>query len=258
MLTKRIIPCLDCDLSVPDGRVVKGVKFKQIRYAGEPPELAKKYYEDGADEIVFLDITASHERRETMVDVIEKTAEEVFIPLTVGGGINNIRDMRKILNAGADKITINTAALKRPFLIKEGSIKFGSQCIVVAIDAKRTDKTESGWECYTYGGRKATGTDTLEWARRVEELGAGEILLTSMDRDGTKEGFDLELTRTVSDSVNIPVIASGGVGNPEHIYDAFAKGNADAALAASIFHFNEYPIQEVKKYLKKKGIEVRL
>lgn len=258
MLTKRIIPCLDCDLSVPDGRVVKGIKFKQIRYAGEPPELAKKYYEDGADEIVFLDITASHERRETMVDVIEKTAEQVFIPLTVGGGISSIKDMRKILNAGADKITINTAALKRPPLIKEGSIKFGSQCIVVAIDTKRTDKTESGWECYIYGGREPTGIDALEWAKRVEGLGAGEILLTSMDRDGTKEGFDLELTRAVSDSVNIPVIASGGVGNPEHIYDAFAKGNADAALAASIFHFNEYPIQEIKKYLKKKGIEVRL
>ncbi|HEX54541.1 MAG: imidazole glycerol phosphate synthase subunit HisF [Candidatus Altiarchaeales archaeon] len=258
MLTKRIIPCLDCDLSVPDGRVVKGIKFKRIRYAGNPPELASKYYDEGADEIVFLDITASHERRETMVDVIERTAENVFIPLTVGGGIKSIKDMRKILNIGADKITINTAAIKNPSLIREGSKRFGSQCIVVAIDAKLTNRTESGFECYIYGGRKATGIDALEWAKNVERLGAGEILLTSMDRDGTKLGFDIELTKTISENVNIPVIASGGVGNPEHIYEVFVKGKADAALAASIFHFNEYSIYDVKKYLRKKGINVRL
>ena len=258
MLAKRIIPCLDCDLSVPEGRVVKGVRFKEIRYAGVPWELAKRYGEEGADEIVFLDITASHDRRETMVHVIEKTAENVFIPLTVGGGIKTTDDIQRILRAGADKTSINTSAIKNPKLISEGSRRFGDQCIVVAIDSKRTGKTKSGHECYIYGGREPTGLDTLEWARRAQELGAGEILLTSMDRDGTKEGFDLELTKLISESVSIPVIASGGVGNPQHILEAFTKGKADAALAASIFHYNEYPIREVKKFLKDEGVEIRL
>ena len=287
MLTKRIIPCLDCDLSVPEGRVVKGIKFKQIRYAGDPVKLAKKYYNDGADELIFLDITASHERRETMLHVIEKVAEEVFMPLTVGGGIREVDDIKKILRGGADKVSINTAAIKNPWLIKKASEKFGSQCIVVAIDAKRvckenneikinensevsenneikygTPDTEKDkktvFECSIYGGRKMTGVDAVRWARKVEELGAGDIMLTSMDRDGTKEGFDLELTRTISEAVNIPVIASGGVGNLKHIYDAFTKGKADAALAASIFHYGEYPIPVVKKYLKERGISVRV
>ena len=258
MLAKRIIPCLDCDLSVPEGRVVKGVRFKEIRYAGVPWELAKRYGEEGADEIVFLDITASHDRRETMVHVIEKTAENVFIPLTVGGGIKTTDDIQRILRAGADKTSINTSAIKNPKLISEGSRRFGDQCIVVAIDSKRTGKTKSGSECYIYGGREPTGLDTLEWARRAQELGAGEILLTSMDRDGTKEGFDLELTKLISESVSIPVIASGGVGNPQHILEAFTKGKADAALAASIFHYIEYPIREVKKFLKDEGVEIRL
>lgn len=255
MLTKRIIPCLDCDLSVPKGRVVKGVRFKQIRYAGEPAQLARKYYLDGADELVFLDITASHERRETMIHVIKKTAEQVFMPLTVGGGIKDTEDIRKILKAGADKVSVNTAAIKNPRLIKEGAKKFGSQCIVVAIDAK---KTGSSWLCYIYGGREPTKLDAVEWAQKVEGLGAGEILLTSMDRDGTKIGYDLELTRRISEMVNIPVIASGGVGSPRHILEAFTLGKADAALAASIFHFNEYPIMDVKKFLKKNKIKVRI
>ncbi len=255
MLTKRIIPCLDCDLSVPEGRVVKGIKFRKIRYAGKPEELAGRYYKEGADEIVFLDITASYERRETMLNVIEKTAEKVFVPLTVGGGIRNTGDMRKILNSGADKIAINTAAIKNPKLISDGAKRFGSQCIVVAIDAKKKDNS---WKCYIYGGREPTGIDTVEWAKRAERLGAGEILLTSMDRDGTKLGFDLELTKKISESVNIPVIASGGVGRLEHFYEAFTKGKADAALAASIFHFGEYSIPDVKKFLKGKGIPVRL
>ncbi len=255
MLTKRIIPCLDCDLSVPEGRVVKGIKFKRVKYAGEPAELAEKYYKEGADEIVFLDITASYERRETMLKVIEKTAERVFVPLTVGGGIRNTEDMRKILNSGADKIAINTAAIKNPKLISDGAKRFGSQCIVVAIDAK---KEGNSWTCYTYGGRKPAGIDAVKWAKKVEKLGAGEILLTSMDRDGTKLGFDLELTKKISEFVNIPVIASGGVGRLEHFYEAFTDGNADAALAASIFHFREYSISDVKKFLKKKGIPVNL
>ncbi|ODS42540.1 MAG: imidazole glycerol phosphate synthase subunit HisF [Candidatus Altiarchaeales archaeon IMC4] len=258
MLTKRIIPCLDCDLSVPEGRVVKGVKFKKIRYAGEPAELAKKYYEDGADELIFLDITASHERRETMVHVIEKVAEQVFMPLTVGGGIRSVEDMKRMLRAGADKISINTAAIKDPGLIRAGARKFGSQCIVVAIDAKRTGSTKSGFECSIYGGREMTGIDAVEWAKKAEELGAGDIMLTSMDKDGTKEGFDLELTRTISDAVNIPVIASGGVGEPRHILEAFTKGHADAALAASIFHFGQYPIPVVKRYLAERGVAVRI
>lgn len=280
MHTKRIIPCLDCDLSVPEGRVVKGVKFKQIKYAGDPVKLAKKYYKDGADELVFLDITASHERRETMIHVIKKVAEQVFMPLTVGGGINTTDDIKKILRAGADKVSINTSAMKNPALIKEASEKFGTQCIVAAIDAKRVVDSENNktikdnevkygtpdtqkdkntkFECSVYGGREMTGVDAVKWARKVEELGAGDIMLTSMDRDGTKEGYDLELTRAISCAVNIPVIASGGVGNLEHIYEAFTKGKADAALAASIFHFNEYPIPEVKEYLKEKGICIRI
>jgi cyclase len=234
------------------------VKFKQIRYAGVPWELAKKYYEDGADEIVFLDITASHERRETMTHVVEKTAEEVFIPLTVGGGIRTTGDIQKILRAGADKITVNTAAIKNPKLVRDGAREFGSQCIVVAIDSKCTGKTPSGHECYIYGGREPTGLDTLEWAKKCENLGAGEFMLTSMDRDGTKEGFDLDLTKLVSEAVSIPVIASGGVGTKEHILEAFTKGKADAALAASIFHYGEYSIQEVKECLKEKHIPVRI
>jgi cyclase len=258
MLTKRIIPCLDCDLSVPEGRVVKGIKFKQIRYAGVPWELAAKYSREGADEIVFLDITASHERRETMIHVIQKTAEEVFIPLTVGGGVKTTKDIQNILRAGADKVSVNTAAIKNPDFVEKAAKKFGSQCIVAAIDSKRTGKTESGHECSIYGGRKMTGVDTLEWAEEVEKLGAGEIMLTSMDRDGTKLGFDLELTRLVSESLSIPVIASGGVGTPQHMLEAFTEGKADAALAASIFHYNEYPIPVVKKYLAEHGIPVRI
>ncbi len=258
MLTKRIIPCLDCDLSVPEGRVVKGVKFKQIRYAGVPWELAEKYSREGADEIIFLDITASHERRGTMIDVIEKTSEEVFMPLTVGGGIRTTKDMKKMLRAGADKITINTAAIKDPNLVADGAKQFGNQCIVVAIDSKNTGNTPSSHECSIYGGRKMTGIDTLEWAVKIEELGAGEIMLTSMDRDGTKEGFDLELTRLISKSVSIPVIASGGVGEPKHMMEAFTKGKADAALAASIFHYDEYPIPVVKEYLRKNNVPVRI
>jgi imidazole glycerol-phosphate synthase subunit HisF len=257
MLAKRIIPCLDCDLAVPDGRVVKGVKFKQIRYAGQPAELAAKYSREGADELVFLDITASHESRDTMAHVIEKTCEQVFIPLTVGGGIRNTDDMNRMLKAGADKIGVNTAAIKNPELIREGARKYGSQCIVVAIDSKNTGKTPSGHETSIYGGRELTGIDTLEWARKAEHLGAGEILLTSMDRDGTKEGFDLELTRLVSENLSIPVIASGGVGNPQHMLEAFTIGKADAALAASIFHFNEHPLPEVREYLTGKGVKLR-
>ena len=258
MLSKRLIPCLDCDLGVPGGRVVKGVKFKQIRYAGIPAELAAKYSEQGADELVFLDITASHERRETMVDVIKKTCEEVFIPLTVGGGIKNNEDIQSMLKAGADKVSLNTAAIKNPSVVSNGAKKFGSQCIVVAIDSKRSAKTKSGHECSIYGGRQMTGVDTLEWAEKVEELGAGEILLTSMDCDGVKTGYDLELTKTISEALTIPVIASGGVGNPQHIVEAFTLGKADAALAASIFHFDEYPIPVVKKHMLESKVETRI
>jgi len=258
MLTKRIIPCLDCDLSIPEGRVVKGKKFNNLIYAGRPEILAEKYYKEGADEIVFLDITASYEKRRTMVDVIEKTAENVFVPLTVGGGIKSIDDINKILNAGADKVAINTYAVKNPEFIKNAAKIFGSQCIVIAIDAKKTDKTKSNYEVFIYGGRQETGIDAVEWAERCEELGAGEILLTSMDRDGTKEGFELNLTKKISEILDIPVIASGGVGNPMHIYDVFKKTKASAALAASIFHFNEYPIPVVKKFLKEHNISVRI
>ena len=274
MLSKRIIPCLDCDLQVPEGRVVKGVEFKQIRYAGNPVELATKYYEDGADEIVFLDITASHERRSTMVDVIEKTVENVFAPICVGGGIREVKDYVKMLKAGADKCSTNTAAIKNPSLINDASKHVGSQACVIGIDAKRryvenpkeddehyiveTDNGYCWFDCSIYGGREFTGIDAVNWAIECEERGAGEILLTSMDRDGTKIGYDLELTKTISKNVSIPVIASGGVGTPEHIYEAFDKGCADAALAASIFHFNEYPVELVKQYLKERNIEVRL
>lgn len=274
MLSKRIIPCLDCDLAVPSGRVVKGIEFQQIRYAGIPWDLAKKYYEEGADEIVFLDITASHERRETMVHVIEKTSENVFVPLTVGGGIRNIEDARKVFNAGADKVAINTAAIENPQLINELAKHFGSQACVVAIDAKRrfvispdavkdkiTIETSEGFcwfECSIYGGRKFVGVDAIKWAIEAEERGAGEILLTSMDRDGTTEGYDIPLTKAISEKLSIPVIASGGCGNPEHMYEVFEKTQASAALAASIFHYGTYGIQELKKYLAKKGIQVRL
>jgi len=258
MFAKRIIPCLDCDLQVPEGRVVKGVKFKEIRYAGEPAEMAARYSREGADEIVFLDITASHERRETMVHVIEKTSADVFMPLTVGGGIKTVEDIQRMLKAGADKITVNTIAIKNPDFVREASRKFGSQCIVVAIDSKKTGNTPSTHECSIYGGRQMTGIDTLKWAKDAEQLGAGEIMLTSMDRDGTKDGYDLELTKLISEAVNIPVIASGGVGEPKHILEAFTKGSADAALAASIFHYNEYPIQDVKRYLKDNGVVVRI
>lgn len=274
MLAKRIIPCLDCDLNVPYGRVVKGVEFKQIRYAGEPVELATRYYEDGADEIVFLDITASHEKRETMAHVIEATTENVFVPICVGGGIRKPSDYVNMLKAGADKCSTNTAAIHNPQLINEASEIVGSQACVIGIDAKRRyidnprenpDKivveTENGYcwyECSIYGGREFTGIDALAWAVECQERGAGEILLTSMDRDGTKDGYDIPLTRTMSEMLDIPVIASGGVGNPEHILEAFTSGKADAALAASIFHFNEYPVPMVKQYLQENGVAIRI
>lgn len=254
MLTKRIIPCLD----VKDGRVVKGTKFLDLRDAGDPVEVAREYDKQGADELTFLDITASHEKRGIILDVVRRTADDVFMPLTVGGGISTIEDIRQLLNAGADKVSINTAAVRNPEFVKEAAGIFGSQCIVVAIDAKRVSETEPKWEVFTHGGRNATGLDALEWARKMEAYGAGEILLTSMDCDGTKNGFDIELTRTLSDALTIPVIASGGVGNPGHIYDGFEKGKADAALAASIFHYREYSVNEVKQYLKERGVPVRL
>ncbi len=252
MLAKRIIPCLD----VKNGRVVKGIHFLDLKDAGDPVEEARAYSREGADEIVYLDITASIEKRPTILEVVVKTAEQVFIPLTVGGGIRDIEDIRLLLKSGADKVSLNTAAVENPHLVKESAYEFGSQCIVVAIDAKKKDS--SHWQVYTYGGRRVTDRDALEWAREVEGLGAGEILLTSMDKDGTKDGYDLELNRTISEAVNIPVIASGGAGNLEHLYDAFTDGKADAALAASIFHYGEYSIMEAKKYLKEKGIPVRM
>ena len=253
MLAKRIIPCLDVDA----GRVVKGVNFLGLRDAGDPVEIAALYDEQGADELVFLDITASHEGRDIMIDVVRRTAEQVFMPLTVGGGIRTVEHIRKLLKAGADKVSINTAAVQNPDLVRQGAERFGSQCIVVAIDAKLRDDGR-GWEVYTHGGRRPTGLDAVEWAMRVEELGAGEILLTSMDYDGTKAGYDIPLTRAVSEAVKIPVIASGGAGNPEHIYRALTDGKADAALAASIFHYREYTVVEVKRYLQRKGVPVRL
>ena len=254
-LAKRIIPCLDVD----NGRVVKGVQFVDIRDAGDPVEVARRYDEQGADEITFLDITASSDARDTIVHVVEEVASQVFIPLTVGGGIRTVEDIRRMLNAGADKVGINTAAVANPEFVKEAAEKFGSQCIVVAIDAKKVSKEgeASKWEIFTHGGRKPTGIDAIEWARKMVEYGAGEILLTSMDRDGTKIGFDLELTSAISEAVNVPVIASGGAGEKEHFVEVFDRGSADAALAASIFHYNEIPIPELKEYLKQHNIIVR-
>ncbi|MEN9464275.1 MAG: hypothetical protein RL217_456 [Pseudomonadota bacterium] len=251
-LAKRIIPCLDVD----KGRVVKGVNFVGIRDAGDPVEIAKRYNDQGADEITFLDITASHEGRDTTVNMVEAIAENVFIPLTVGGGIREVADIRRMLNAGADKVSINSAAVFNPEFVKAAADKFGVQCIVVAIDAKKV--AGNRWEIFTHGGRKATGIDAVEWAVKMAEYGAGEILLTSMDQDGVKRGFDLGVTRAVSDAVNIPVIASGGVGNLDHLVDGVLKGHADAVLAASIFHFGEYSIREAKEHMRSAGIEVRL
>jgi len=255
-LAKRIIPCLDVEC----GRVVKGVNFVDIRDAGDPVEIAIRYNEQGADEITFLDITASHEDRDTTVHTVEKIAEEVFIPLTVGGGIRTVQDIRTMLNAGADKVSINTAAIHNPELVRESAQRFGSQCIVVAIDAKRVDDVDGQprWEIFTHGGRKPTGIDAVAWAVRMAELGAGEILLTSMDRDGTKNGFELGVTRAITDAVEIPVIASGGVGTLEHLVDGVLRGGADAVLAASIFHFGEFTVPEAKAYMAARGIEVRL
>ena len=255
-LAKRIIPCLD----VCDGRVVKGVKFVDIKDAGDPVEVAKRYDREGADEITFLDITASHEGRDTTVAMVEKIAEQVFIPLTVGGGIRKAQDVRSMLKAGADKVAVNSAAIFNPSLINELCSIFGSQCIVIAIDAKRVSSNPSRWEIYTHGGRKPTGIDAVDWAVKMTngEFGAGEVLLTSMDRDGTKVGFDLELTKAISDAVDVPVIASGGVGSLEHLVEGIIDGGADAVLAASIFHFAEYTVEEAKKTMQQKGIEVRL
>ncbi len=252
MLAKRIIPCLD----VKDGRVVKGVNFVNLRDAGDPVELAALYDQEGADELVFLDISASVEGRATMIDVVERTAAQISIPFTVGGGISHVDDMKRLLRAGADKVGMNTAAIKNPSLVKDGARMFGSQCIVVAIDAKFNEQW-GDWEVYTHGGRQATGIKALDWAREVEELGAGEILLTSMDADGTKDGYDLKLTKAVSELVRIPVIASGGAGRIEHFHEVFDQGQADAALAATIFHYKELSIGEVKDDLRKKGVEVR-
>ncbi len=255
-LARRIIPCLD----VENGRVVKGVNFVDIRDAGDPVEIAVRYNEQGADEITFLDITASHENRDTTVHTVEKIAEEVFIPLTVGGGIRTVQDIRTMLNAGADKVSINTAAIHNPELVRESAERFGSQCIVVAIDAKRVADRDGSprWEIFTHGGRRATGIDAVAWARRMADLGAGEILLTSMDRDGTKNGFELGMTRAITDAVEIPVIASGGVGNLDHLVEGILLGGADAVLAASIFHFGEYTVPQAKAYMAARGIEVRL
>ena len=255
-LAKRIIPCLDVD----NGRVVKGVQFVDIRDAGDPVEVARRYDKEGADEITFLDITASSDDRETIVHVVERVAEEVFIPLTVGGGIRTVEDVRRMLNAGADKVAINTAAVFNPEFVKQASERVGSQCIVVAIDAKKVsaEGEPARWEIFTHGGRKPTGLDAIEWAIKMADYGAGEILLTSMDRDGTKIGFDLALTRAISEAVSVPVIASGGVGNLDHLADGVTEGKADAVLAASIFHFAEYTIQQAKEHMASRNIEVRL
>ena len=255
-LAKRIIPCLD----VENGRVVKGVKFENIRDAGDPVEIARRYNEQGADEITFLDITATHEGRDTTLHTVERMASEVFIPLTVGGGVRTVQDIRNLLNAGADKVSINSAAVFTPEFVGEAADRFGSQCIVVAIDAKRVSGPgePERWEIFTHGGRKPTGLDAVEWAKKMEALGAGEILLTSMDQDGVKSGYDLGVTRAISDAVGVPVIASGGVGNLQHLADGILIGGADAVLAASIFHFGEYTIPQAKAYLAERGIEVRL
>ncbi|NPA32126.1 MAG: imidazole glycerol phosphate synthase subunit HisF [Aquificae bacterium] len=250
MLAKRIIPCLDVD----KGRVVKGVKFLNLRDAGDPVEVAKRYEEEGADELVFLDITASAEGREIMIDVVRRVAETVFMPFTVGGGVRSLEDMRALLEAGADKVSINTSAVKNPKLVYEGAKRFGSQCIVVAIDAKRKGNS---WEVFIHGGRTPTGLDAVKWAKEVESLGAGEILLTSMDKDGTKDGYDIELCRAVADAVRIPVIASGGAGRKEHFAEVFKKTGVSAALAASVFHFREIRIPELKSYLRSEGVHVR-
>jgi imidazole glycerol-phosphate synthase subunit HisF len=251
MLAKRIIPCLD----VKAGRVVKGVRFVELKDAGDPVEAARAYDADGADELCFLDITASHEERKILLDVVGRTAEQVFMPLTVGGGIRTIDDIRDLLKAGADKVSINTAAVQHPEFVKQAAERFGTQCIVVAIDAKRAG---DGWEVFTHGGRNATGIDPIDWARTVESYGAGEILLTSMDRDGSKAGYDLALTRAVSEAIGLPVIASGGAGNLQHLYEGFTEGKADAVLAASIFHYREYTIGQAKEYLRARGIAMRM
>jgi cyclase len=252
MLTKRIIPCLD----VTAGRVVKGTQFLDLRDAGDAVELAAFYDAQGADELIFLDITASSDKRETVLDMVTRTAEQIFIPFTIGGGIRTLADMQRMLSAGADKVSINTAAVQNPGLIKEGASYFGRQCIVVAIDAKQREN--GGWEVYLHGGRTPTGIDAVEWARQATDLGAGEILLTSMDKDGTRDGYDLELTRAISEAVSVPVIASGGVGNLEHLYEGVTEGKADAVLAASIFHFGDYSIKQAKEYLRKRDVLVRL
>jgi cyclase len=257
MLAKRIIPCLDVDR----GRVVKGVNFVGLRDAGDPVEIARRYNEQGADELTFLDITASSDERDLILHVVEEVAAQVFIPLTVGGGVRKVEDVRRLLNAGADKVSINTAAVQNPQLVADATGRYGSQCIVVAIDAKRAEPAASSgirWEVFTHGGRRPTGLDAIEWARKMQELGAGEILLTSMDRDGTREGFDLALTRAVADAVDVPVIASGGVGRLQHLADGVLQGRADAVLAASIFHFGEFTVSEAKQYMAERGIEVRL
>ncbi len=255
-LAKRIIPCLDVD----NGRVVKGVKFVDIRDAGDPVEVARRYDREGADEITFLDITATHDNRDTIVHVVEQVASEVFIPLTVGGGIRTLEDIRRMLNAGADKVGINSAAVFNPEFVSEAALRFGSQCIVVAIDAKKVSASGAAerWEIFTHGGRKATGIDAITWAEKMVNYGAGEILLTSMDRDGTREGFDLLLTRAISEAVSVPVIASGGVGNLDHLAEGVITGKADAVLAASIFHFAEYTIHQAKEHMASRGIEMRL
>jgi imidazole glycerol-phosphate synthase subunit HisF len=256
MLTKRIIPCFDVDR----GRVVKGINFVNLQDAGDPVELASRYEREGADELVFLDITASSDERDTMVEVVRSTAETVFIPLTVGGGIRSVEDVRRLLKAGADKVSVNTAAVKDPTVISRGADLFGSQCMVVSIDAKRRPGSSDplAWEVYTHGGRTPTGIDAIEWAQRMVELGSGEILLTSMDRDGTQGGYDLELTRAISEAVSVPVIASGGAGTPEHLYQALAVGLADAVLAASIFHYGIYSVRQVKQYPAEQGLPMRL
>ncbi len=255
MLAKRIIPCLD----VHGGRVVKGVNFLNLRDAGDPVEIASRYEREGADELVFLDITASHEKREIILDVVKRTSEVIFMPLTVGGGIRTVDDIRTLLESGCDKVSINTAAVKDPEFVRQAALRFGSQCIVVNIDPKRIQKNgQEFWDVHINGGRIPTGLQVVEWAKRIEELGAGEIVLTSMDADGTKDGFDIEITSAVAEAVGIPVVASGGCGSPEHMYEAVTAGKADAALAASIFHYGEYTIDETKQYLAKRGVTVRL